>query len=100
MTALTTIADTMTEHAMFGRMEAHDTNQGFGRCRAFVAYEAELQRRHDEGRDYPIGDRLECYTCPKVGRAAPMRTCTGLGPVTNPADPTQTYRLDCGHVTI
>lgn len=68
---------------------------------AYLAYEEELQRRHDEGRDYPIGEMLECYQCPDAVYDMPiMQICTALGPVTNPADPTQTYQLACGHFAI
>lgn len=73
---------------------------------AYEAYLEESARRHEAGQDYPIGDMLPCYQCPKVGRGhghagtAPLRRCTGEGPVVNRADPTQTYRLECGHVTI
>lgn len=65
---------------------------------AYLAYEEEQQRRHDEGRDYPIGDKLLCYQCKPV--TGVERVCTGVGPVVNRADPTQTYVLACGHVTI
>ena len=64
----------------------------------YLAYEAELVKRHEEGRDYPIGEMIECYECKPV--TGELRRCVALGPVTNRADPTQTYRLECGHLAI
>jgi hypothetical protein len=72
----------------------------------YLAYEAELVKRHEEGRDYPIGEMLPCWECrPQTDRDADgnpcvMRECVARGPVTNRADPTQTYKLSCGHLTI
>ena len=72
----------------------------------YLAYEADMVQRHEEGRDYPIGEMLPCYTCrPQTdvdadGHPCVMRQCTGLGPVVNRADPTQTYLLSCGCATI
>jgi hypothetical protein len=65
------------------------------------AYEAwcdEQTKRHEEGRDYPIGEMLECYECKPVEGL--LRKCVAFGPVVNRADPTQSYRLECGHLAI
>jgi hypothetical protein len=43
-------------------------------------------------------DRIDCYECGGFdGVHFASRAVTALGPVTG-ADPTQTYRLECGHV--
>lgn len=48
--------------------------------------------------EYPVGEMIDCYDCkPIVGE---KRKCVALGPVTNSADPTQTYKLECGHYAI
>lgn len=39
-------------------------------------------------------DQLDCYRCGTV------QTVTALGKVADHADPTQSYRLACGHTTI
>lgn len=75
------------------------------------AYYAEMQRRDDEGRPYPIDEMMECWEC---GHATPsdakrddmgnlyiLRKCVALGPITEAhRDPTQTYELECGHTVI
>jgi hypothetical protein len=44
-------------------------------------------------------DTLPCWECGGFnGRTAPERAVVALGPVTNKADPTATYRLSCGHL--
>ncbi len=48
-------------------------------------------------------DELPCYACGGFvfdPAKAPMRRVTGLGGVTRDADPTQVYRLECGHGAI
>jgi hypothetical protein len=45
---------------------------------------------------YP--DTLPCHTCAYDGMEV-ERPVTALGPVINPADPTRTYKLACGHTT-
>jgi len=44
-----------------------------------------------------VPDEMECLVCPE---GSPWRGVVRLGPVVNPADPTQTYVLTCGHTTI
>lgn len=52
----------------------------------------------DYREDYPVGEMIDCYSCkPVVGV---KRRCVALGPIVNRADPTQSYRLDCGHLAI
>jgi hypothetical protein len=49
--------------------------------------------------DCPATLTLDCYRCgtyPNPERRAVVR----FGAVVNPADPTQTYVLSCGHITI
>lgn len=73
---------------------------------AYVAYLEDMERREAEGRPWPVGEPMACYQCePKTdiddsGFPCVMRVCTGLGPVVNRADPTQSYTLDCGHGAI
>jgi hypothetical protein len=113
MYTLTTVSDSMAEHAMFSRMEAYEFNHyPEYRSAEYAAYMEEEERRHAEGRGYPIGDQLPCYTCARenpdekpwfiddYGFRYVNRVCTGYGPVVNRADATQTYMLDCGHGTI
>lgn len=52
----------------------------------------------DEDARYPVGSKLLCYECKPLTGVEQL--CTALGPVTNRADPTQTYRLACGHLAI
>jgi hypothetical protein len=57
-----------------------------------------------------IGEQVPCYECawlhPKqatmdeLGYPCVMRLCVELGPVVNKADPTQTYALECGNVSV
>jgi hypothetical protein len=73
---------------------------------AYQAYVDDMERREAEGRPWPIGEMMPCWNCrpqtdvDKDGAPCVMRECTGLGPVVNRADPTQTYLLACGHGTI
>jgi hypothetical protein len=70
-----------------------------------------------ETQDFMVGQLLACYHCPNeakieaklggrtttvaaVEAAAPLRKVVRLGRVVNHVDPTQTYELECGHVTI
>lgn len=47
-----------------------------------------------------MDETLECYACGGFdGVTAPERKVVKLGAVVNRADPTQTYILECGHVT-
>ena len=46
----------------------------------------------DDGPEYPIGEMIECYQSKPI--TGILRKCTALGPITNRADPTQTYRLE------
>jgi hypothetical protein len=58
--------------------------------------------------NYPVGYQMPCYQCATSttvtrdaeGWPCVMRECVSLGPITNKADPTQTYRLACGHTGI
>lgn len=57
-------------------------------------------------------ETMDCYECAQLdlpnegppiledqwGHMYVERTVVALGPVVNQADPTQTYRLDCGHL--
>jgi hypothetical protein len=64
----------------------------------------------DDGGRYPIGELMACYERARLhpqqavkdelGYPCVMRLCVELGPVVNMADPTQTYALECGHVSI
>lgn len=46
-------------------------------------------------------ETMPCYACGGFdGMTAPERRIVALGPVVNRADPTQTYRLECGHTAI
>lgn len=96
MSTLTTFADTMADHVTMmaeeAALERYYHAQGFNDP-AYLAYCEE-----QEGRDYPIGDMLPCFTCKPV--TGELRECVGLGPVVNRADPTQSYNLECGHVAI
>lgn len=55
-----------------------------------------------------IGLEVPCYDCTRAAglpvdddSACVQRRIAALGPVVNdPFDPTQSYRLECGHVTI
>lgn len=81
--------------------------------------EADAQRASAEAREadydypdedpedqYPVGHQLPCYDCQPHettdddGNPASMRECVELGPVVNRADPTQSYKLSCGHLAI
>lgn len=51
--------------------------------------------------NWPVGEEMECYQCPTATFHSPVkRKCVALGPVVNPADPTQSYKLECGHLAI
>jgi hypothetical protein len=65
---------------------------------AYLAHCAEQEARGDlAGCPETIG----CYECGGFdGHTAPERTVVALGPVVDRADPTQTYRLACGHTAI
>jgi hypothetical protein len=78
---------------------------------AYEAYIEEMEKRHREGRPWPVGELLECYICLREcpdaliekddhGFPCVMRECVALGPVVNRADPTQSYKLSCGHYAI
>jgi len=63
----------------------------------------------DEWYEYEAGrgelgmtpEQIGCFECGGFdGKTEPLRTVVGLGGVVNPSDPTQTYRLVCGHVVI
>jgi hypothetical protein len=58
----------------------------------------EVDSSTDENKNYPVGEEFLCYLC-KIMEGE-LRKCVGYGPVTNPADPTQTYKLECGHLAI
>lgn len=46
-----------------------------------------------------LPDTLPCYQCKPVNGIVERRVL-GEGPVVDRADPTQTYRLECGHLAI
>jgi hypothetical protein len=77
------------------------TNDGVARQRAAVTdwdNDPEYYGGDDPEPNWPVGEMIDCYTCkPIVGEP---RKCTALGPVVNPADPTQSYQLECGHLAI
>ena len=99
MDTLHTMAESMAEHASYSRMEAWQFNNYGGN--AWIEHCRDMERRYEEGREYPIGEMLECWQCPTATFDDPaMRECVALGSVINPADPTQSYKLECGHVTI
>ncbi|MEV4806795.1 hypothetical protein AB0K18_42945 [Nonomuraea sp. NPDC049421] len=54
------------------------------------------EREAAERRSYPA--MMACYTCAYDGIEV-ERPVAALGDIVNPADPTQTYRLACGHTT-
>lgn len=43
-------------------------------------------------------EKMPCHHCKPVDGV--MRKVLGEGPITNRADPTQTHRLECGHLAI
>lgn len=58
-------------------------------------YERELKR----GELAFCPETMQCWECGGFnGVTAPEHTVVALGPVTNRADPTATYRLSCGHL--
>jgi hypothetical protein len=62
---------------------------------------ADAERQEDEGPNYPetnYPETIPCFRCLPVNGME--RRVLGEGPVTNRADPTQTYRLECGHLAI
>lgn len=115
----------MSECAGLGQMHQEDPDYiiacdgcgSFGECTAEcprAAYEADIQDRINRlGWELAFApDEMECYDC---GRHLPLRICqidrwgmpyfmrrvVGLGPIAEAhRDPTQTYRLQCGHSTI
>jgi hypothetical protein len=66
--------------------------------------EAELAFHAAEEARGPLAytpEQMECYECGGFnGADGPMKRVVALGKVVNRADPTQTYRLECGHVAI
>lgn len=63
-----------------------------------LAAQADEDDRPDEDQDenWPIGSTMECYSCPGDGIAQKI---VAIGPIINQrADPTQSYRLACGHL--
>lgn len=49
----------------------------------------------------PLPETLTCHKCPSGDCCAGVEVAVrGLGPVVNVMDPTQTYRLACGHLAI
>lgn len=60
------------------------------------AHDAQMELEADE--NWPVGSTMLCYQCKPI--TGVERVCTALGPVTGRADPTQTYKLECGHTAI
>jgi hypothetical protein len=55
--------------------------------------------RSKKKEDCPAKLTLDCYQCGTY-RNPVRRAVVREGAVVNPADPTQTYVLSCGHITI
>lgn len=91
-----------------GTPEWEESEKALEKQRLDEAYDAwcEELNRHDRCRlgnchlgskkeDCPIQFQAECYFCGNVSKWVVKE-----GPVINPADPTQTYVLECGHTVI
>lgn len=64
-------------------------------------YLAWCERENARGPLAGSPETMGCYECGGYdGVTAPEQTVVALGPVVNPADPTQSYKLACGHTTI
>lgn len=64
----------------------------------YVAY---LETQEARGELAGSPETMGCWECGGFdGVTAPERKVVKLGPVVNPADPTQSYKLECGHLTI
>jgi hypothetical protein len=66
------------------RLYVHDVHD--------VHDEPEDEDEQDDGMGGMKGHPLRCHTCKED------QPIIALGPVVNVADPTQTYRLSCGHL--
>lgn len=45
-------------------------------------------------------EEMECYECNDFTGHGVTRKVVALGKIVNPVDPTQSYRLECGHTAI
>lgn len=65
------------------------------------AYLAWLEEQDARGPLAGVPVTIGCYECGGFdGVTAPEQTVLALGPVVNAADPTQTYKLACGHLAM
>lgn len=67
-----------------------------------MTYDDYIDEQEARGELAMAPESLPCYECGGFdGVTAPARRVVALGPIAEPhRDPTQTYKLDCGHVTI
>lgn len=73
---------------------------------AYLEWQADLHRHANctrtncligKGADCTQYMEIECYACSDFHEPYVKRQVVEDGPVVNRADPTQTYRLSCGH---
>lgn len=89
------------QHAILDAEARLAAERDFGSEEEWMDYEA------SRGELAMTPERLVCYDCTRAAglnvmddATALKRPVVALGPVVNNADPTQTYKLACGHTTI